>query len=423
MDSNETELTENLISSYDPIVQMIGFNMQYLAYNNSYRQQLCDKEKENSELKDKNYRLTDQVHELREDFSSLLRKYKKVKPPSIYNNEKKRKSYGIVKPNNIKKRRRTRYSIKDDEITRIFYNINNIDDIIKLEKYGKHIYHHQKLVRLVNIIPALKKLQEMVGLKEIKNAIYNHILYFIQGLNSDEMYHTVISGPPGVGKTELGKILGSIYLGLGILKNDTFRVVKRSELIGKYLGHTAAQTQDIIDECQGGIMFIDEAYSLGNEEKRDSFSKECLDTINQNLTENKSNFMCIIAGYKDSLNKCFFSYNEGLKRRFPFWYDIKGYDEEELKEIFKRKVLKENWKLKSDIKSDFFKEKFEFYGGDIETFTFYCKMAYSKRIFNNSQDDNKTLTMEDLDSGYKNFEESKEKLKEGNSPPPFGMYI
>ena len=133
--------------------------------------------------------------------------------------------------------------------------------------------------------------------------------------------------------------------------------------------------------------------------------------------------MSIIAGYKDSLNKCFFSYNEGLKRRFPFWYDIKGYDEEELKEIFKRKVLKENWKLKSDIKSDFFKEKFEFYGGDIETFTFYCKMAYSKRIFNNSQDDNKTLTMEDLDSGYKNFEESKEKLKEGNSPPPFGMYI
>ena len=224
-------------------------------------------------------------------------------------------------------------------------------------------------------------------------------------------------------KTELGKILGSIYLGLGILKNDTFRVVKRSEPIGKYLGHTVAQTQEIIDDCKGGIMFIDEAYSLGNEEKRDSFSKECLDTINQNLTENRQEFMCIIAGYKESLNKCFFSYNEGLKRRFPFWYDIKGYDAEELKEIFKRKVIKDNWKLDSDIKSEFLKEKFEFYGGDIDTFTFYCKMAYSKRIFNNSLSDNKTLVLEDLNNGFKTFEENKDKLKEKIKAPPFGMYL
>jgi stage III sporulation protein SpoIIIAA len=86
----------------------------------------------------------------------------------------------------------------------------------------------------------------MVGLTEIKTQIFEHILYFIQSLNENEMYHTVISGPPGVGKTELGKILGSIYLGLGILKNETFRIVKRSELVGKYLGHTAAQTSSLL---------------------------------------------------------------------------------------------------------------------------------------------------------------------------------
>ena len=237
------------------------------------------------------------------------------------------------------------------------------------------------------------------------------------------MYHTVISGPPGVGKTELGKNLGSIYLGLGILKSDKFRVVKRSELIGKYLGHTAAQTQEIIDDCKGGVMFIDEAYSLGNEDKRDSFSKECLDTINQNLTENRQEFMCIISGYKDYLNKCFFLYNEGLKRRFPFWYDIKGYTADELKEIFKRKVVKDNWKLCAEVKSEFFKEKFEFFGGDIDTFTFYCKMAYSKRIFNHSNQDSKELSLEDLDAGYKTFLESKDKLKEKEFKPPYGMYV
>ena len=88
-----------------------------------------------------------------------------------------------------------------------------------------------------------------------------------------------------------------------------FKIVKRSDLIGKYLGHTAAKTQKVIDSCKGGVLFIDEAYSLGNPEGRDSFSKECIDTINQNLTENKANLLCIIAGYKDALDKCFFAYN------------------------------------------------------------------------------------------------------------------
>ena len=419
MEDTQTDFTDNLMNN-NLMLNLINFNMKYLVDNNVYREKIENLEKELKDSKNKNYDLIDEVNEIRDDYSRLLRKYKKSNPPEIY---RKRKPSELVQPNNLKKRRRSKYSLKEDELSRIFHNINGIEDIIKLESHGTKIYHDPKLIKLINIIPPLKKLQSMVGLTEVKQNIFNHILYFIQGLNKDEMYHTVISGPPGVGKTELGKILGSIYLGLGILKNDTFRVVKRSELIGKYLGHTAAQTQEIIDDCKGGIMFIDEAYSLGNEEKRDSFSKECLDTINQNLTENRQEFMCIIAGYKESLNKCFFSYNEGLKRRFPFWYDIKGYDAEELKEIFKRKVIKDNWKLDSDIKSEFFKEKFEFYGGDIDTFTFYCKMAYSKRIFNNSLSDNKTLVLEDLNNGFKTFEENKDKLKEKIKAPPFGMYL
>jgi len=422
MENQDIKLPE--ISDDDnPIIKMIHFNMKYLVNNNVYKDQIDKLKNHLKESKDKNYDLMDQISDLRSDYSNLLRKYKKVNPQE----ERKRKlnTPNIVQPNKLKKRRKSKYSLSEEEINRVFMNINNIDDIIELEKHGNKIYHNPKIIKLINIIPPLKKLQAMVGLVEVKSEIFNHILYFIQDLNKDEMYHTVISGPPGVGKTELGKILGSIYLGLGILKSDKFRVVKRSELIGKYLGHTAAQTQEIIDDCKGGIMFIDEAYSLGNEEKRDSFSKECLDTINQNLTENRQEFMCIIAGYKDSLNKCFFSYNEGLKRRFPFWYDIKGYTPDELKEIFKRKVIKDNWLLNSEVKSDFFKEKFEFFGGDIDTFTFYCKMAYSKRIFNHSNQDNKKLSLEDLENGYKKFLENKDNLKDKKDDykPPMGMYI
>ena len=420
---NDIKHIDDFGSNPSIIMNLMNFNMQYLVNNNSYREKINTLKKDLDRSKDKNYEIIEDFNELRADYSALLRKYKKLNPPDIHSKSKKRKGDDIVQPNNLKKKRKSKYSLKEEEINRIFYGINNIEDIINLENLGSKIYHDPKLIKLINIIPPLKKLQSMVGLTEIKQTIFNHILYFIQGLNYDEMYHTVISGPPGVGKTELGKILGSIYLGIGILQNDTFRIVKRSELIGKYLGHTAAQTQEIIDECKGGIMFIDEAYSLGNEEKKDSFSKECLDTINQNLTENKNQLMCIIAGYKDSLNKCFFSYNEGLKRRFPFWYDIKGYDSEELKEIFKRKVIKDKWELGSEVKSEFFQEKFEFYGGDIDTFTFYCKMAYSKRIFNNSLPDDKILIIDDLNDGYNTFNDSKDKLKEKAFKPPFGMYV
>ena len=83
--------------------------------------------------------------------------------------------------------------------------------------------------------------------------------------------HTVIYGPPGTGKTEIAKIIGRIFSRLGILTKGTFRKVTRADLIAGYLGQTAIKTKDVIKECLGGVLFIDEAYALGNSEKRDSF--------------------------------------------------------------------------------------------------------------------------------------------------------
>jgi len=95
------------------------------------------------------------------------------------------------------------------------------------------------------------------------------------------MLHTVIEGPPGCGKSKLGKLFAEIYAGLGIIKSKRFQLVKRTDLVGEYLGHTEHRTQEIIDKAEGGVLFIDEAYSLGNEGKRDSFSKAAIDVINQ----------------------------------------------------------------------------------------------------------------------------------------------
>jgi hypothetical protein len=133
-------------------------------------------------------------------------------------------------------------------------------------------------------------------------------------------------------------------------------------------------------------MFIDEAYSLGNEDKKDSYAKECMDTINQNLTEKKDGFLCIIAGYEQDLDKCFFAYNEGLKRRFPFVYTIDKYTHEDLKSIFYQMMTKQEWKLSISQKdlSTIFKDNYNLFpnmAGDMETLVFNCKLEHSSRVF------------------------------------------
>jgi hypothetical protein len=271
---------------------------------------------------------------------------------------------------------------------------------------------------LSKLVTPLKKLKSMIGLDGVKNYIVDMILYYLQNFENknNNMLHTVIEGPPGVGKTELGKILAEIYASMGVIPSNKFKLVKRSDLVGEYLGHTAPKTQKVIDEADGGVLFIDEAYSLGNEDKRDSFSKEAIDVINQNLSENKKKLIVIIAGYPDELEKCFFSYNPGLKRRFPFKFKIDGYNSDELKDIFIKKVNDAKWKINDDMTSnvlnEFFtknKEEFPYYGGDIENLLLNCKFAHSRRVFGKHPKNKRKLNKTDLEIGFDRFVDNKKK--------------
>jgi AAA+ superfamily predicted ATPase len=254
------------------------------------------------------------------------------------------------------------------------------------------------------------------------------ILYFIQNFErkNDNMLHTVIEGYSGVGKTQFGKILAEIYAGMNIIDSNKFKLVKRTDLIGEYVGHTAVKTQNAIDEAEGGVLFIDEAYSLGSEEKRDSFSKECIDVINQNLSENKRKFICIIAGYPDELDKCFFAYNQGLKRRFPFRFKIDKYTPEELRDIFINKINGMKWKINDNelnigILTDFFNKnikEFPYYGGDVENLLLNCKFAHSRRVFGKHPKNKRKLSKQDLEIGFDRFIANKKKVADIYS----GMY-
>lgn len=332
-------------------------------------------------------------------------------------------------------------TLEEDPTPVLPITVQTITDINDLIILGKS-YHCKKnreinginLRILCNLVTPLTELQKLIGMKSVKEHIVNQILFFVRGYNkqsrcnncidcsyklpcarnNDEMLHTVITGPPGIGKTMLGKILGQVYKEMGILEKGTFRLVTRSDLIGKYLGHTAKITQEVIDSCKGGVMFIDEAYALGHSEGRDSFSKECLDTLNQNLSERRD-FLCIIAGYADQLEECFFKMNEGLRRRFTFRYDIQKYSYTELKDIFEFKAHKDGWTLCYEIEAhkdtqnevlQFFRNnncKFPNYGGDMETLLLNCKIAHSRNLSTMGCEFNRVLTIEDLRNGFKSY--------------------
>jgi SpoVK/Ycf46/Vps4 family AAA+-type ATPase len=302
------------------------------------------------------------------------------------------------------------------ETIHIQTEINDISDILKLiDKYkaDPSIKYNINMKALHNIKEPLTELNNMIGMKDLKNNIVDQILYFVQELHKDthskgDFMHTVIYGPPGTGKTEIAQMMGKIYSKLGILNKETFKKVTRSDLIAGYLGQTALKTKDVIKEALGGVLFIDEAYALGNSEKKDSFAKECIDTLCEALSDHKDNLMVIIAGYEHELKDCFFDYNQGLDSRFTWRFKTDEYDHNDLYQIFLKKIGDIGWQLddKSQITSEWFKKNkdyLKFFGRDIETILAKTKIAHSRRIFCGPENEKRKILLKDLESGFKMF--------------------
>jgi hypothetical protein len=276
--------------------------------------------------------------------------------------------------------------------------------------------YNVNLKKISDLVGPLKKLKRMVGLKNVKEQIFETIIYYLQGFENKNknMMHSVIEGPPGVGKTKLGKILAQIYCAMGIIPSSKFKYVKATDMIGEHVGATKHMTQEVIDEADGGVLFIDEAYALSTGDSKDPYGKECMDTLNFNLSENKKKLIVIIAGYPEQLEKNFFSHNPGLQRRFPFRYKIDKYDAKELTEIFKEKLKLNKWKINNNITQkhleDFFGkniEDFENFGGDIENFFKKCQFSHSRRTIGLHPGLRGKLSIDDLNNGLVNFKKNK----------------
>ena len=148
--------------------------------------------------------------------------------------------------------------------------------------------------------------------------------------------HMVFEGPPGTGKTTMAEEIGQLYYALGILEKPGVHTVTRDKLVAPFEGQTAIKTAAEFDKAKGGVLFIDEAYSL-NEGNDDSYGKEALTTLLTLAEKNRTNTVVILAGYGDTVKRLDEA-NEGLSSRFPTKIEFEPFDLEDKKEIFKRMI-------------------------------------------------------------------------------------
>ena len=200
-----------------------------------------------------------------------------------------------------------------------------------------------------------EELENLIGLESIKKQI-KELTSFVkmqqrrkkQGLEPVPVsLHMVFTGNPGTGKTTIARILGEIYKDIGVLSKGHFVEVDRSGLVAGYVGQTAMKTSEVINRAKGGILFIDEAYSLVSSDDKD-FGHEAIDTLLKAMEDNREDFIVIVAGYPE-LMQGFINSNPGLQSRFNRYIHFPDYNADELLEVFKGFCDKYEYKLDEDV--------------------------------------------------------------------------
>ena len=189
----------------------------------------------------------------------------------------------------------------------------------------------------VDYTECLKKFEGMVGLDAVKNEVTNLAAYLNLQIkrgesNTFQGKHYVFTGNPGTGKTTVARIMADVFKTLGILSRGQLIEADRSKLVAGFSGQTAIKTNQLIDSAMGGVLFIDEAYTLRSSDN-DSFGSEAIDTLLKRLEDDRGKFICIVAGYTDQMHD-FIDSNPGLKSRFTQTIHFDDYTPDELTQIF-----------------------------------------------------------------------------------------
>ena len=194
----------------------------------------------------------------------------------------------------------------------------------------------------------LEELHALVGLETVKTAVQDLIVYQkVQMLrkendlhSSKNTLHLAFTGNPGTGKTTVARIVGRIYKQIGLLSKGHFIEVSRTDLIAGYQGQTAIKVRKVIERAKGGVLFIDEAYSITENDHSDSYGREGLTELTKALEDYREDLVVIVAGYTKPMDK-FFESNPGLKSRFNTFIEFDDYNAKELGDIL-QSICKQN---------------------------------------------------------------------------------
>ena len=302
-------------------------------------------EKQLNDLKDKVLKMNMKLEVHSEVTDYLVKQYKTSTGINSFEDELENWMKALVQL-------KLRYQI--EEVKQLSLSIENDVLVVKMDELKQELLKSLNLKEAQQEKEILDELNEIVGLKEVKNYVLSLKDHFrIQKLRaqrglktSSVSMHMIFTGNPGTGKTTIARIISRYLKAIGILSSGQLIEVTRADLVGRYVGHTAPQTEQVLKSALGGVLFIDEAYSLYRG-KDDSFGLEAIDTLVKGIEDYRDDLLVILAGYTKEMQE-FLTSNSGLKSRFPNVIEFPDYTAEELLAITKSIAKGKQYVLHSD---------------------------------------------------------------------------
>lgn len=319
-------------------------------------------------------------------------------------------------------------------------------------------------------LKSLRKLSRMVSMDTLTRDILRMLVYVSTHRNTTSFLNMSITGPPGSGKSTVAVVVAKLLGSLGLHDSNpvqdllnsleslppgdgdaawnalveastrtssgkSYVMTSRVDFVGKYVGHSAIKTKELLSRSKGKVVIIDEAYSLVLDDSRDSFGQEVLAELVKYMSENPKEVF-IFLGYEDKVRKNLFETQPGLERRIPWHFRLPGHDGAGLARLFQIQAEDAGVSAEEDFTDLFtsWKKSFPYGGGDTSRLLFQCQLVLSDARFARMPEDEEVddfiqeapgpevITREVLLQGYEGYLEAGMKKAEETEPPP-GMYV